>query len=499
MPAKSPVKVSAADGREAQKSDKTDCSAKAIIKLVEETGIRLFHTPAREPYVSFYARDHWENCGAKSPALKDWVSALCYNRKNFVPTQKALVDVTNTLAGHAVYGSPEKSVYVRVAGHEGAIYVDLGNPSWEAVKITPAGWIVVPHAPINFVRGASMLALPRPVRGSSVNQLRPLLNLDDEDHWILSVSFLLAAMHPTGPFPLLFLEGNHGSAKSAMARMLRGLVDPNSAPLRAQPSSARDLAISAGNAWCLGFDNVSSVPSWLSDSLCRLSTGGGFSTRALYTDGEEKIFSGTRPVILNGIDMCIRREDLMDRGIFIALPPIKNSRRLTEAEVNSRFEQARPGILGHLFDALACALRRLPMMKLLDPPRMADFATLVCAAAPALGWPEDAFLNAYARNRAASNAFALEASPLYHPISRIADTGPWEGTATELLGAVTNEQLNDVPENPRALPRTPEEFSHALRRLVPNFLQVGISVEFGRTAGRDSKRMIRVTKLIQND
>src|SRR3982074_2103993 len=114
----------APEWRGAKKSDEAHCSAKAIIKLVEETGIRLFHTPAREPYVSFYARDHWENCSAKSPTLKDWISAHCYNRKNFVPTQKALADVTSTLAGYAVFGSREKSVYVRMAGHEGAIYVD---------------------------------------------------------------------------------------------------------------------------------------------------------------------------------------------------------------------------------------------------------------------------------------------------------------------------------------------------------------------------------------
>src|SRR5262249_26315289 len=152
------------------------------------------------------------------------------------------------------------------------------------------------------------------------------------------------------------------------------------APLRAEPSNVRDLMISAHNAWCLGFDNLSSLSNQLSDALCRLSTGGGFSTRELYTNDGEKIFEGMRPVLLNGIDICIGRTDLLDRAIGLSLPVIGEETRQTEARFWEGFEAVQPHILGSLFDAVACALRRLPEVQLPDLPRMADFATWICAA-----------------------------------------------------------------------------------------------------------------------
>ena len=67
--------------------------------------------------------------------------------------------------------------------------------------------------------------------------------------------------------------------------MLKKLIDPCAAPDRAGPRDERDLMIRARNGWVLAFDNLSKLPDWLSDALCRLSTGGGFSTRALVLAG----------------------------------------------------------------------------------------------------------------------------------------------------------------------------------------------------------------------
>ena len=93
-----------------------------------------------------------------------------------------------------------------------------------------------------------------------------------------------------------------GSAKTTLAGMLRALVDPNVAPLRALPRDDRDVFIAASNGHLLAFDNVSGLPYWLSDTLCRLATGGGFATRQLYTDADEVLFDAARPIVLNGIE-----------------------------------------------------------------------------------------------------------------------------------------------------------------------------------------------------
>ena len=475
--------------------DKTDLSATGIIKLIEEAQVRLFHSPLKEHYATLWTKEHWETWRIKSSTFEEWMASMCYHQHGAVPSKQAIAEAKSVLAGRALFGSPEGQVYVRVAGHKGAIYVDLANESWEAVRITGEGWDVVSGIPIKFIRAPGMKPLPLPVDCGSIDDLRSVLNFEDDDQWKLTESWLIGALRPVGPFPLLVVEGIHGSAKSTAARLLRALVDPNAAPLRAAPLSPRDLAISAENSWCLGFDNLSSVKPWLSDALCRLSTGGGFSTRALYRNADEWIFDGMRPVLLNGINIGIDRSDLLDRTIMLSLPVISDDSRQTEAEVWERFETLRPSILGGLFDAVAAALRRFPEIKLPRLPRMADFATWVCAAEPALGWPEGSFLDVYRRNRSEADALALEASPLVEPITRIAEREAWEGTATELHGVLTNELLNCQVVVQGSFPKTPKELSQAIRRLAPNLLRIGIAIQFSKTPGDKSKRIVSIRKV----
>jgi hypothetical protein len=159
------------------------------------------------------------------------------------------------------------------------------------------GWRVVDNPPVRFRRACAMLSLPTPTPGGNIEFLRDYLNVGPDDRPLV-VAWLLAAMRPVGPYPVLCLHGEQGSAKSTTARVLRELVDPNAAPLRSEPREPRDLMIAANNGWVVALDNLSHVASWLSDALCRLSTGGGFSTRELYSDDDEMIFNATRPMIL---------------------------------------------------------------------------------------------------------------------------------------------------------------------------------------------------------
>ena len=163
-----------------------------------------------------------------------------------------------------------------------------------------------------------------------------------------------------GPYPVLALFGEQGTAKSTFAKILRLLIDPNTMPSRAPPREDRDLFIAAVNGHVLVFDNVSDLAEWICDTLCRLSTGGGFTTRQLYTDQDEVLFDATRPVILNGIEEIVNRPDLADRAIFLTLEPIPDDKRKLETELWAAFEAARPRILGALLDAVVVGLRRLP-------------------------------------------------------------------------------------------------------------------------------------------
>jgi hypothetical protein len=208
---------------------------------------------------------------------------------------------------------------VRVAEHEGAIYLDLADELWRSVEVTRAGWRVIDDPPVRFRRSRGMLSLPEPKSGGSINLLRPFLNIADDDDFTLVVGWLVMALRGRGPFPVLVLTGAAGSGKSTRARFCRQIIDPNRAPLRRPPRDEVDLMIAANHGHVVAYQNLSYLPPWLSDALCTLATGGGLSKRELYTDGDEVILVATRPVILEGIESFVVRGDLLDRSIIRSL------------------------------------------------------------------------------------------------------------------------------------------------------------------------------------
>jgi energy-coupling factor transporter ATP-binding protein EcfA2 len=129
---------------------------------------------------------------------------------------------------------------------------------------------------------------------------------DAKDAQILLLSFMVGAFMPDGSLPLLALSGRQGSGKSTQTRRLRRLIDPNQAPARQQPRTEDDLILAARNGALVAFDNLSRINQDMSDALCRLATGAGFSKRRLYSDSDEIIVQVRRPVVINGITDLVR-------------------------------------------------------------------------------------------------------------------------------------------------------------------------------------------------
>jgi hypothetical protein len=329
-----------------------------------------------------------------------------------------------------------------------------------------------------------MKALPLPVSGGSVSALRQLVNVSDDD-WPLLISWLVAAFRPGYPFPVLVLHGEQGSAKSTVSKMLRNLIDPNIAPLRSEQRDERDLMLAATNGWIVALDNLSRLPVWLSDALCRLSTGGGFATRTLYENDEETLFMAMRPIILNGIEELATRSDLLDRSVIIHLPAIPPDKRKTEADVWQEFEDIRPFVLGGLLDGVSHALRNIGSVHLEHKPRMADFALWATAAEESLGLESGAFIAAFMGNRESANDLALEASPIASVlIEFIQQQESWRGKPSELLEQL-NQRTGDEVKKQQGWPKRSNTLSGAVKRIAPNLRAAGIECDLGRTkAGR---------------
>ena len=462
--------------------------ATALVKLAETA--ELWHTPDGDAYATVPVSDHREVWPVRSKQFKRWLSRRFYVSGEKAPSSQAMQDALGVIEGKAIFEGETHDVHVRVAERDDAIYIDLCSDDWQVVEITSGGWRMIADSPVRFRRAKAMGRLPNPVKGGSVQDLRKLVNVRDED-WPLVATWLLAAMRPVGPYPLLCLHGEQGSAKSSTARVLRSLVDPNSSPLRSEPREPRDLMIAANNGWVIALDNLSKVPVWLSDALCRISTGGGFSTRTLYENDEETIFDATRPVILTGIEELATRGDLLDRSILVSLPSIPESDRLPESQFWARADKAMPGIFGAMLTVVSAAMRNAPTLQLANLPRMADFAIWASAGEAALGLQPGEFMAAYAGNRESGNELAIDSSIIGKTlVDMMTSTSTWTGTASELL-AVLDDTVDDKTRRLKLWPQTPRTLAGQVKRLAPNLRAAGIEVYLGRT---NRRRFITLTR-----
>lgn len=464
----------------------------------------LFHDPEGEPYATVEVEGHHETWPLKSRGFKNWLRHRYYTAQKEddqespgAPRAQALNDALAQLEAKCQFEGPEHPVHVRVAEKDGAIYIDLADEEWRAIEVAAGGWRVVSSdaPPVKFRRARGMLPLPVPEKGDA-DRLRALVNLEDDDHdgWRLLLAWLVQALRPKGPYPVLILQGEQGSAKSTIERLLRALVDPSTAPLRSTPRNEHDLFIAATSAWVVAFDNISTLPPWLSDALCRLSTGGGFSTRTLYENREQELFDAMRPVILNGISDVATRPDLLDRAIVLTLPSIPEEERKPESEMWEHFDRERPAIFGALLDAASTALRELPSTKLSSMPRMADFALWATAAESGFGWESGTFMKAYSGNRREANDLALETDPVAGAVFKLmAGRDEWSGGATELWKALGEEVDEDV-KHTKAWPAAPQTLTGRLKRLAPALRKAGIEYLEDRE-GHNRTRVKRLRRI----
>ena len=450
----------------------------------------FWHTPDTDAFATFEVDGHKEHWPILSRGFRRWLSWQFYKKERTAPSAQSVADTLLLLEGRSVYAGEEHPAAIRAAEHEGDFYYDLCDEAWRAVRVTPSGLEVVDSPPVRFRRARAMLPLPEPREGGDVADLRRYLNVTN-DAWPLVIAGLLAAMRPTGPYPVLCLHGEQGSAKSTAARVLRELIDPNSAPLRSEPREPRDLMIAANNGWVIALDNMSHLKPWLSDALCRLSTGGGFSTRKLYRDDEEMIFEAMRPLILTGIEEVATRGDLLDRSLLVSLPTIAEDDRRPEKEFWADFNRRRPRLFGAMLTAVSEAMAALPDVSLDRLPRMADFACWATAGEEALGLPAGGFLEAYAGNRESSNEVVLESSPVsryvMELVSELRRGEAWEGRASDLLNEL-EELASEGDKRLRSWPKSPQGMGGALKRLAPNLRAAGIEVEFGFAGSGSTKR-----------
>jgi hypothetical protein len=204
---------------------------------------KFFHTDAGTAFVDLLINGNRETWPIRSKRFRTWLRRRHYEITRTTASAVAINSALDLLEAQAQFEGPEREVRVRLAEHAGHIYLDLADEYWRAVEIGPHGWRVIGSPPVRFRRAAGMLPLPVPRGGCSIEELASFLNLPSRNDFVLVVAWLLATLRAGGPYPVLAICGEQGSAKTVLSKLLKALVDPNVAPgagTRARGTRPRD-------------------------------------------------------------------------------------------------------------------------------------------------------------------------------------------------------------------------------------------------------------------
>jgi energy-coupling factor transporter ATP-binding protein EcfA2 len=370
----------------------------------------------------------------------------------------------------------------RSSTRPGTVTIDLGRDDCTVLVIDADGWRLAddPADGVFFRRVDEIhLALPDPVPGGNLDELRDLLNVSDES-WPLVVGWLVQAWMPATPCPILGIYGPAGSGKTTVGRALATLLDPTTMEVQGPPKDPSDLLIAAAASRVTVIDNLSRIDIWFSDALCRLVTGEATLKRQLYTDEGLAAVRARGAVALTSIESGSVQGDLASRMLRIDLDPIDEETRGTESELLSRLDAARPRLLGALADLVSTVLRTWEEHNHAPLPRVADFGVTLRALDALAGTDSLALFTEGQRDQlveAANSSLWCKAV-----VEFAAEHGEWIGSVSDLYTDVTrdNFQLPSVPPKNR-WPSTPSAAGQWLARDTGAMRQMGVKVEKRRS------------------
>lgn len=232
--------------------------ATILVELVlAHPNLELFHGPDHKPFAYLPVEDHFETWPIRSRAFKRWMAGLFFEQLQKAPGSQATADALAVLESRALFDGPQREVHVRIAELNGALYLDLGCQDWHVVQITVDGWDVRSNPPVRFRRPSGMQALPHPDHVGSLEDLRAIVNITDED-WPLFLGVMVGMLNPNGPYAVLNLLGEQGSAKTTTCRVARSLggsvsrAGTDFAPIRARPDGRGHVVVDHRNRQPLG-------------------------------------------------------------------------------------------------------------------------------------------------------------------------------------------------------------------------------------------------------
>ena len=219
---------------------KDDSHAEMLLRIAGK--VRIFRGSDNRFYAQVRVGDHHEIYELGSASFERWLNRAFRQDRQALPTLGNINRLVRASEADAAAMGSTEPVWVRVAAGGGqtvlqsesnqpvpepvaaagdgraVYYLDLGDSSGDAVEIRPGGCRIVSRPRVLFWRPRGLRPLPEPRWDGSIDALKKYTNVTDADFALL-VAWMTAALRPVGPYPILVLSGDHGSAKSTMARV----------------------------------------------------------------------------------------------------------------------------------------------------------------------------------------------------------------------------------------------------------------------------------------
>ena len=326
-----------------------------------------------------------------------------------------------------------------------------------------------------------------------IQQLTNVKNHKKSD--LLLKVYIVSLFIPDIPHPILALHGEKGAAKTTIMRYIKMLVDPSKPELLTINKNQPEFVQQLNHYYVAYYDNIKTIPFWLSDEACKAVTGVGNTKRKLYSD-DDIVYEYKRCLGFNGINIALTEPDALDRTILIEVERIRKEYRQLESVIDAKFEDIRPKLLGYIFDTLVKTLRIKDSIKLNDLPRMADFALWGEAISRAMGYQPLEFINAYYENIGRQNLEAVESNPLGQAVVKLVEeSGPevagseYYSSTSECLVKLTEiASMNGININSKSFPKSPNSLTRNINKIRSNLLEgLDIEVIVGHVTTRTDK------------
>lgn len=413
--------------------------------------------------------------------------AYTFNNRKEILKKSQIDHIVSVLSAKARFEGASKKIEIRSCLRKSAVYIDLADGCGQ-IKVTSKSWRIINPQRVKFATRPK--ALPFPIPEGDEDDIALLDKYLPKKSVKLIVAFIAHCLIAEPPFAVLAIQGEQGSGKTTVSKIIRDLVDPHEIPLT-RINKEDNLHTNAIDNQIICIDNASDLSDRMSDTLCRITTGAGFTKRKNYSDTDEVAIQIARPFLLNGISSIISKPDLGDRSIIVNTTRLNSKRYLSS--VMSQFDADKSKIFGAILCGISGYLKHRDDIEVDSGHRLIEFLRVGIALERTYGWPEGSFMKEFDAMKRNQVLQEYDCHSLVKGICKLLQGkgNKWSGSAEELILAIDDSSVSKCYSKEPDFPKNVAQLGKALLQLAPLLRDIGI--EFSRSRS-STRREIVLTK-----